>query len=105
MLDHRAISRQIHGRVLKSDVDRLVSREAVAQVRQIAVKKQVTVVKDKHTLAERLHVSHIMTGQQNGGIVAFVIRGNKFANTPLHRHIKANRWLVEKEHAWAVQQR
>jgi len=63
------------------------------------------VVKDKHTLAERLHVSHIMTGQQNCGIVAFVIRGNKFANTPLHRHVKANRWLVEKEHARAVQQR
>ena len=60
---------------------------------------------DDDAAAERHHVRHVVARQQDGRAVAPVVLGDEAANPLLHRHVQADRRLVEKEHLRPVQKR
>ena len=93
------------GRRLELDHQRALGGEALAQLGEVAVEQQATVVDDDHPLAQGLDVGHVVAGQQDRGAGAPVVVGEEAADPLLHRHVEAERRLVEEQHGRAVQQR
>ena len=61
-------------------------------------------VDDHDAPAQRLHVGHVVAGEQDGRPEAAVVLRDKGAYAPLHRHVEADGRLVQEHHAGAVQQ-
>ena len=62
-------------------------------------------VDDDDALAQRLDVRHVVAREQHRGAVALVVLGDERADPLLHRHVEADRRLVEEEHPRLVQER
>ena len=60
---------------------------------------------DDHAPAERHDVRHVVARQQHRRLVAAVVLGDERADPLLHRHVEADRRLVEEEHLRPVQER
>ena len=56
-------------------------------------------------LAQRLDVRHVVAREQHRGAVALVVVGDERADALLHRHVEADRRLVEEEHLRPMQER
>ena len=63
------------------------------------------VVDDDDALAQRLDVSHVVAREQHGRAVASVVLGDERADALLHRHVEADRRLVEEQHLRQVEER
>jgi hypothetical protein len=61
-------------------------------------------VDDDDALAQRFHVGHVVAGQEHRRAVAPVVLGDERTDPLLHRHVEADRRLVEEEHLRLVQQ-
>ncbi len=85
--------------------DRLALRVPRGQLAQAAVVEDPAGVDDDHPLAQRLHVGHVMAGEQHGGAAAGVVLGQERADPLLHRHVEPDGRLVQEQHLRAVQQR
>ena len=72
---------------------------------RLAVEQDPAVVDDDHPPAQRLDVGHVVAGEQHGRAVALVVLGDERADALLHRHVEADRRLVEEQHLRPVQQR
>ena len=71
---------------------------------QLAVEEKAPVVDDDHPVAERFHVSHVMTSEQDGGAEAAVVLVDKGADAALHGDVEADGRLVEEDHLRTVEE-
>lgn len=62
-------------------------------------------VNEDDAAAQRLHVGHVVAGEQGSRLVAAIVFCDERADAPLTGDILPNGWFVEKEDAWAVQER
>jgi|GEM_PF-3611134 len=95
---------QVQPLPLQVNDDRLERRESLHEIGEGTVKQQLTVVNDDDALAQRFHVRHVVTGEQHRSTNALVVLGDESANAPLHGHIQAQRWFVEKQNLRSMQQ-
>ena len=64
---HLPVGAQVRLAILQPDDDRLVGREALHQGCEVAVEEEPSVVDDDDPAAERLHVRHVVAGEEDGG--------------------------------------
>ena len=97
---HHLAVRGERGRVDRPDRgrDRLALGVAGGQRPQRAVVEDRAVVDHDHALAQRLHVGHVVAGQQHGRAAAGVVLGQERPDPLLHGHVEPDGRLVQEQH-------
>src|SRR5260221_382044 len=72
---------------------------------QEAIEEYCTVINDDDSLAQFLDISHVMTGEQNGGLLLGIMLAQKFTDTFLRYHIEADGGFIEEQNFRLMKQR
>ncbi len=101
LLDDLTVFAEVFGGTVHAtfalDPDQLGISKAVHDLTEPAIEENRAVVNDDDSLAELLDISHVMAGQQNGGLVADVVFAQEFAHGFLRNDIQPNSRLIEEE--------
>ena len=70
----------------------------------IVIVEHLTLVDDHDPSAERVHIPHVMSGQDDRCVLLFIEGVDELADLCLHGHIETDGGLIQKYHLRIVQE-